>query len=118
MTQAELIARWEERRNAYLSVAALVEADKLIAEFLSDVRGLTLADANRVLTLKSAAAESGYSTEHLARLIRDGRIRNAGRRYAPRVYAIDLPVRRTFAAIASRSYDVDTDARTLRNGRQ
>ena len=44
MTQAELIARWEERRNAYLSVAALVEADKLIAEFLSDVGGLTLAD--------------------------------------------------------------------------
>lgn len=118
MTQAELLARWEERRGAYAGVAALVEAAKLITEFLSDVRRLTLADEKRVLTLKVAAAESGYSTEHLARLIREGRIRNAGRRYAPRVYAVDLPVRRTFAQIGARSYDVDTDARTLRNGRQ
>lgn len=118
MTRAELVARWSERRSVYERLAAVVQAAKLIEEFVTDVQGLTLDEKPRVLTLRVAAAECGYSVEHLARLVRGGRIRNAGRRHAPRIYAVDLPVKRSFARSGSRSYDVDTDARTLRNGRQ
>ena len=40
-------------------------------------KGLT-----EVLTLEEAAAESGYSADHLGRLLADGTIPNAGRKYA------------------------------------
>ncbi|MDE2782551.1 MAG: hypothetical protein OXK77_06320, partial [Gemmatimonadota bacterium] len=38
-----------------------------------------------------AARESGYSADHLGRLVRDGRIPNAGRPGAPRIARTDLP---------------------------
>lgn len=43
------------------------------------------------LTLAQAARESGYSTDHLARLIRQGKLANVGRDRAPRVRRADLP---------------------------
>ena len=57
------------------------------------------------LTLRDAARESGYSTDHLGRLVRDGKIPNAGRPGAPRIARMHLP-RKTRAATprpASRS---------------
>ena len=49
------------------------------------------------LSLTDAARESGYSTDHLGRLVRDGRIPNAGRPGAPRIARRHLP-RKTGAA--------------------
>ncbi len=49
------------------------------------------------LTLTDAARESGYSTDHLGRLVRDGKIPNAGRTGAPRIARRHLP-RKTGAA--------------------
>ena len=46
------------------------------------------------LTLQEAAKESGYGADHLGRLVRDGKIQNAGRRNAPRILRSDLPVKR------------------------
>ena len=43
------------------------------------------------LSLVEAARESGYSADHLGRLVRDGRIPNAGRPGAPRIARIHLP---------------------------
>ena len=42
-------------------------------------------------SLTEAARESGYSREHLGRLVRDGKIPNAGRPGAPRIARRDLP---------------------------
>ena len=42
-------------------------------------------------SLVEAATESGYSADHLGRLVRDGRIPNAGRPGAPRIARTDLP---------------------------
>lgn len=51
-----------------------------------------LADAeNEPLHLKEAALQSGYSTDHLARLIRQGKLPNAGRPNAPKLRRIDVP---------------------------
>lgn len=52
---------------------------------------MTRAEANELLNLQEAARESGYSADHLGRLVRDGRIRNAGRPNAPRVRRGELP---------------------------
>ena len=49
------------------------------------------------LTLTDAASESGYSTDHLGRLVREGKIPNAGRPGAPRIARRHLP-RKTGAA--------------------
>ena len=46
------------------------------------------------LTLTEAARESGYSREHLGRLVRDGKIPNAGRPGAPRIARRHLPRKR------------------------
>ncbi|MDE0395569.1 MAG: hypothetical protein OYK82_12415 [Gammaproteobacteria bacterium] len=43
------------------------------------------------LTLTDAAIESGYSTDHLGRLVREGKIPNAGRPGAPRIARRHLP---------------------------
>jgi hypothetical protein len=38
--------------------------------------------------LAEASAQSGYSQDHLARLIREGRLPNAGRPHAPRITTV------------------------------
>ncbi len=43
------------------------------------------------LSLVEAARESGYSRDHLGRLVRDGKIPNAGRPNAPRIARRHLP---------------------------
>ena len=43
------------------------------------------------LSLTEAARESGYSADHLGRLVRDGKIPNTGRPGAPRIARLHLP---------------------------
>jgi len=54
------------------------------------------------LTLRDAARESGYTADHLGRLVRNGTLPNVGRKHSPRVRACDLP-RKPAAATFSRS---------------
>ncbi len=58
------------------------------------------------LTLRQAAEESGYSADHLGRLIRDGEIPNAGRPGAPRIARGDLPIK---PEVASRPENLQLD---------
>jgi hypothetical protein len=60
---------------------------------LSDIKSIMDASSDRHLTLSEASAISGYSAEHLGRLIRKGSIPNAGRENAPRIRLRDLPVK-------------------------
>ena len=77
--------------------------------------------ADEPLTLAEASARSGYSQDHLARLIRQGRLPNAGRPHAPRIRASDLPRRsRQRDLVVSkgpRAYDPVADARAIGNRR-
>jgi hypothetical protein len=66
------------------------------------------------LTMKDAARVSGFSAEHLARLVREGKLPNAGRLGRPRVRVGDLPQKRpAIAAKLAPLYDPVTDARAL-----
>lgn len=45
------------------------------------------------LNLREAATLSGYTEDHLGRLVRDGKIPNSGRKHAPRIRRADLPIK-------------------------
>ena len=49
--------------------------------------------AEQPLTLGEASVLSGYSKDHLSRMIRDGRLVNRGRKGAPRIRRGDLPAK-------------------------
>ena len=114
MTADELFAKWDVEAGALRRRGALVNGADLVAELLADVRAVLTVDSGAVLTLGDAATRSGYSSEHLGRLVRDGHIPNAGRAKAPRIRVADLPRKpQRVAAQPSGPYDSDTDARSL-----
>lgn len=117
MTRDELVARWVAQREAFRRTQAVVDGASLADLFVADLGDLEQTAETVVLTLDEAAKRSGYSVEHLGRLIRQGVVSNAGRKGAPRIYARDIPARR-FARTRKVSYDVNADARTLKNERQ
>ena len=75
MTEPELIAKWEARAAEYDQVGAQVSGATLCRTFLEDLACLRTATENRVLSLTEAAASSGYSAAHLARLVKQGKLR-------------------------------------------
>lgn len=50
-------------------------------------------EEDQLLNLQEAAAVSGYDADHLGRLVREGAIPNAGRKFAPAIRRGDLPVK-------------------------
>jgi hypothetical protein len=119
MTPTELKARWIAQRDEFAHVGALVDGARLVNEHLEQLAGLTITEESRALTLKEAADLSEYSLEYLARLIRQGRIPQARTKGRPRIYLKDLPIRRSrpVAERGGKAYDVNADARTLRDWR-
>ncbi len=93
----------------------MVLGGPLCREFLADLEAVAQVATDELLTVAQAAAESGYSHEHVARMVREGTIPNAGRRRAPRIRRTDLPRKpgRALAAPSAASYDPATDARDL-----
>jgi hypothetical protein len=49
------------------------------------------------LSLQTAASETGFTRDHLARLVRQGVLKNRGKKGAPRVSRRELPVRPALA---------------------
>jgi hypothetical protein len=114
------LSRWEQRRDWLAGLGASVNAVALIDAIMSELRALWQQHDDQHLTLAQASAESGYSVDHLGRLVREGRLANVGRRRAPRVRRCDLPkkVRGNFAAVPELPYDIGADARFLRKVRR
>ena len=85
-----LPANWRKRAKAlrrYASESPAVALERCAAELEDTLRELD----ETTYSLVEAARESGYSADHLGRLVRDGRIPNAGRPGAPRIARRDLP---------------------------
>ena len=115
MTRTDVFAKWRVRREEWGRVDAHVNGAVLCDEVLRDLVEIQNAQDDELLTLREAAAISGYTEDHLGRLIRDGTIPNTGRRGAPRIRRGDLPRRpgRRVALAVPGAYDPDTDARKL-----
>ena len=85
-----LASSWRDRATMFRDHAedSVAIAYERCAEELEDA----LHDQDATLyTLQEAAAVSGYTAGHLGRLVRDGRIPNAGRPSAPRIAHRHLP---------------------------
>ncbi len=114
MTPTEFVAKWTAESEAMKRRGVMVSGAGLCDELLADFESVMTGQAETVLSLAEAANRSGYSVEHLARLVREGRIPNAGHKGSPRIRAADLP-RKPCALVPTsvRTYDPDADARTL-----
>ena len=70
------------------------EAQARILEYCADELWTLLhAAEDELLPLHRAAEESGYTADHLSRLIREGKLPNAGRKARPLIRRKDLPIK-------------------------
>lgn len=65
-----------------------------------------------LLNLQEAAEESGYSADHLGRLVSEGKLPNAGERHAPRIRRADLPRKPGHRVERKHSLDEGANLRT------
>jgi hypothetical protein len=85
----DLPGRWRGKAAELERYAPAVAA--AFQDAASELERALTAGADERLTLGQAAAESSYSTDHLSRLIREGKLANVGRPHAPRIRRADLP---------------------------
>src|SRR2546425_13162921 len=95
MNREDFVTRWRARRDELARLGAHVEGARLCDEVLADFEAVTTAEDEALLGLEDAAARSGYSSDHLRRLHRLGKLpaRRDGRRLFFR--AGDLPKKPT-----------------------
>jgi hypothetical protein len=110
-----LIERWQGRQQEWSRLHAQVDGAALAGEVVADLQKIAESNGAEELTLTAASTLSGYSTDHLSRLLRDGAIPNAGRKGSPRIRRADLPIRPKprVAIMNGTAYDPVTDARSL-----
>lgn len=103
------------RRDEFARLAAHVDGARIVDEFVADLQALENENADQLLSLNRASELSGYSAEHLARLIRAGTLPNAGRRNKPLIRLRDLPrkPKSKLDKTLNIAYDPIADARDL-----
>lgn len=92
LTPTDLPELWRALAVQQRSLGAEAQARTL--EFCADqLTATVLHMADELLSLHSAAQESGYSVDHLGRLLREGKIPNSGRKAKPLIRRRDLPAK-------------------------
>ena len=74
MTREEFVIRWRTRQSEWARIGALVDGARVCEDVLEDFEAVTRAEDDAELSLSEAAAESGYSGDHLRRLHRLGKL--------------------------------------------
>jgi len=91
LTLQACVAKWSGEAETLRRLGAHVDGAKLIEAILADFQAVRRAESSEALTLDEAARESGYTPDHLGKLLRLGTIPNAGRKSAPRILRRHLP---------------------------
>lgn len=92
-TPRDLVLMWRERADRLREWDAGGKAAGIWSK-AADELAVSLRDTDdELLTLSLASRESGFMADHLGRLIRMGKLANAGRAGAPRIRRSDLPHR-------------------------
>jgi hypothetical protein len=91
MVIATLLQEWKTRANQLRRWAGASEAAVAWETAAAELEAALSNVDDRVLDLQRASAVSGYSSDHLGRLLRQGRIPNAGRLNSPKIRVSDLP---------------------------
>ena len=113
MTRDEFVGKWKLEADKMRRRKVLVNGALLCDEILDDLQELLRSEQDRLLTLAQAAERSGYTVDHVGRLLRRGQLRNAGRKGSPRIRAGDLPSKPSPHARSAGRYDPIADARDL-----
>ena len=115
---ASLVDTWRAKADMLQSYAPGVA--QAFRDAADELCAILDAEGHELLTLQQAACTTGYHPETLGRLIRKGKIPNAGRRGRPRILRCDLPTRpgHRVAAIPLGPYDPAADARLLASRRK
>ena len=90
MRISELSEEWRALAEQQRRLGAEPQARTL--EYCADALWSALAaNDDELLSLHQAAHESGYTPDHLGRLLREGKVQNAGRKARPLIRRSDLP---------------------------
>ena len=111
MTRHDFMTKWRARRDELARLGAQVDGALFCDEVLAEVEALLNSEDEALLGLHDAAAHSGYSSDHLRRLHRLGKLpaRRDGRRLFFR--AGDLPKKPNVVDVRPlRAYDPHADA--------
>ncbi len=114
MTREEFRARWNARLTECVRLGILVDGERFCREVLADFDAVIMSDDDRVLSLADAAEASGYCSDHLRRLFRQGVL--PGERRGRRIFfrSADLPRKPKSERIQSFGrYDPVADARQV-----
>src|SRR2546430_5932010 len=111
MTREDFLTRWRTRQSEWALIGALVDGARVCEEVLQDFEAVTRAEDDAELSLSDAATESGYSSDHLRRLHRLGKL--PAHRKARNLFfrSGDLP--RKLTAPRHSPYDPVADARRV-----
>src|SRR5213079_3103830 len=88
----------------------LKEAAAMARSYADELEAFDLQHGLEALTLAKAAAESGYSKDHLALLVANGTIDNAGEKGTPRIRRQVLPRKPKKTIPRTKSGDPDLHA--------
>ena len=101
MTTPDLLpALWRQQAHQYEG-DGMTQAARLLLRVSDELTAALVATGGVLVSLNEAARRSGYSAEHIGRLVRLGTLQNYGRKHAPRVRLADLPLRPTRAGVDS-----------------
>jgi hypothetical protein len=110
---------WRERAAELRRYGADAQACTL-EHAAAELEAVEREHEGKLLSIEEAAQESGYSEEHLRRLVREGAVPNAGRRGKPLIRLKDLPRKPPMLTKAGTqiAYDPIADARSLSSRRK
>lgn len=91
MRLSDLPLGWRQRAEELRRWAAAEGAARALEQAAADLECALRESAMEPLDLDVAAAESGYSRGHLRRMIRDGKVPNAGTDDGPMILRCHLP---------------------------
>ncbi len=109
----DLLGEWRAHAKTLRVFGATTQAEA-VERCASELDEALAAEDGKLLTLQQAARISGYSADHLGRLVRLGTVRNMGCPRAPRIRQGDLPRKAaTLSVHASRLHLTGADPRQV-----
>lgn len=89
MTTEQLVAHWRQQAATYARDGQ--PGAQLLDRVARELEEALATSEGAVVALNDAARISGYTADHLGRLVRNGQLVNHGTRHRPRVRLGDLP---------------------------
>ena len=109
----ELASQWENDAQLMAQYGSPQQAD-VLRHCSRKLFEVIKSEKDVLLTLTLASQVSGYSADHLGRMVGEGRLTNYGRKGSPKLRLGDLPKKpRAVVAANSGGYTPNADARSI-----